>query len=277
MATLRLQPDHFYSWLPFDVDVLEKGGESSENANGQAALSNEDHGRVSGIITSERRDADDEVVVQSGIDWSFFRKAGKISYGHPARNDNICGEPLDISPAMTDDGHAAMKMRGQLFMWDPLGRKVWEKAKGMAKSGARTRLGFSVEGEILERDPADRKRITKARVLTVAVDPAPRNFDSWLDVMAAGMTAHLTRTGHTSLEEWAKAGCPLPLSSQVSQAEAVAKAATVAPGTVDWARLCKGLDPIDVHIARVLRSRPELDREGALYLLRNAQEAVRCR
>jgi hypothetical protein len=273
MATLRTQPDRFYSWLPFDAEPFEKAGDPIEKAGTQSPLGDEDHGRVSGIITSERRDADDEVVVQSGIDWSFFKSFGKISYGHPARNDNICGEPLDISPTLTDDGVAAMKMRGQLFLWNPLGRKAWETAKGMAKSGARTRLGFSVEGEILERDPSDRKRITKARVLTVAVDPAPRNFDSWLDVMAAGMTAHLARTGHQSLEEWAKAGCPLPqLREESPAADAIAKAAAARAG-IDWARLCKGLEPVDVLIARVVRRLPEeFNREAAIQLLRDAQE-----
>ncbi len=53
--------------------------------------------------------------------------------------------------------------------------RVWELAKAMKKSGAPRKLGFSIEGKVLERDGGN--RIVRAKVRNVAITNAPVNTD----------------------------------------------------------------------------------------------------
>lgn len=166
--------NRFRLWAPFDL--LDKAGEPGKPL-----------GRIRGIVSSESVDRDGEVVVQDGIDWGWFKSHGTITFGHPLSALNTIGEPLEIKS--TDvGGTPATEMTGALWLDDKVGRAVWDKARVMAKSSKR-RLGFSIEGGVLARDPENPKRVVKSFVHSVAVDPAPRNNEAWMEPLAAALSA----------------------------------------------------------------------------------------
>jgi len=164
----------FEVWTPFD---LVKAGPDSPD------------GLIKGVATSEREDEDGDFVDQDGLEWGYFKSHGFITYEHPLGVMNIVGHPTDVSPTTVEkDGKVfkATDIEGLLLLDDELGKKIYEKSLSLKKAGGHRRLGFSIEGKVL---PGGRqgKRITKARVVSVAVSAAPKNRDSWFEPLAASM------------------------------------------------------------------------------------------
>lgn len=172
--------DIFRRHVPFDI--IEKGSEGETN-----------RGVIHGVATSEKRDADDEIIIQNGLDWSFFKSRGYITYEHPLGVLNIVGEPTEVTP--TDvNGVAATEIEAALYLDDPLGKAVWEKARAIKKAGGTRRLGFSIEGKI-KKGGRRGKKIVAAKVHSVAISPVPKNSDSWWEPLAASL-ANALRAGH---------------------------------------------------------------------------------
>lgn len=147
---------------------------------------------IKGFCTTEARDADGEIVVPAGINFGPFMRDGRITDGHPARRDNIVGEPISLSARRHPEGGEGFFLEGKLYCRIPRGRKVLEDHCGLLKSGARAGLGFSIEGVVIERDPADKRRILKSCITSVAIDPFPKNRYSRLEEIMMAMK----RDGH---------------------------------------------------------------------------------
>lgn len=163
--------DTFRRWIPFDV--LSKGP-------GETVV------KIRGIASSESVDADGDVVVQDGIDWSLFKSQGFLTYEHPLGAANIVGEPREIRRTEVN-GVNATEIEGVLYTSDGLGKMLADKAKAMQKAGGSRRLGFSVEGVVKLRDRDNPKLITQSAVRSVAITPVPKNSDSWFEPLAASM------------------------------------------------------------------------------------------
>lgn len=164
--------DYLHTWAPFDV--VDKSGEDASPHRG----------RISGLASSEAQDADGEIVVQKGLDWSWFLEKGFISLEHPLGVGNIVGEPVSVQLVKSGDNVAATRIEADLLLEDPNGRSIWEKARCLKKSGGKRRLGFSIEGRVIERDGST---IKKARVMSVAISPAPKNPRTWFEPIMASM------------------------------------------------------------------------------------------
>lgn len=166
----------FYLWQPFEPledDALEKAGE----------------GRmlIRGIVSSEMVDADGEVVLQDGIDWSFFKSRGVLTEEHPLGNTNIVGEPVDIAQT-TVRGVKATQIDAVLYPYHKRARALWEQAVSMKKSGGTRQLGFSIEGPVLQRDSVKRRTITRSKVISSAISPVPKNLLTfWQPQIAAAL------------------------------------------------------------------------------------------
>jgi hypothetical protein len=78
-----------------------------------------------------------------------------------------------------------------LYLSKKLGQQVYETATAMKKAGGDRSLGFSVEGQVLLRDPLDNKRILKARVLNVAITAMPVNPHTNLELIARSIGANV--------------------------------------------------------------------------------------
>jgi len=167
--------DIFKCWSPYNV--MEKSGEGEQKL-----------GIIEGIASSEKRDADKDVLVQDGGDWSLFKSRGFIVHEHPFHERRIVGEPLEMERVEVD-GYAATRLKAGLYLADPDGKMLFEKSQVLQKSSDLRRFGFSAEGGVLERDPKDRHRVTKWKVHTVVVTAFPKNDQSWFEPLAASLLA----------------------------------------------------------------------------------------
>ena len=159
-------------WTEFDLDIdIDKAGEAEKSGRG----------RIRGIASSENIDADGEVILQDGLDWTWFKAHGFFTLEHPLSAMNVIGEPTELNK--TDiEGVPATEVIGELYLTDPIALSVWRKAVAIRKSGGKRRLGMSIEGRVLQRDGNVVKR---AEVRSVAISPQPRNEDSWFEPLAA--------------------------------------------------------------------------------------------
>lgn len=165
--------DNFRTFVPFEVI---KSGDTPETEN---------LGKIRGVATSEKKDADDEIILQDGLDWSFFKSRGVLTYEHPLGALNIVGHPTQVTPTVRD-GVAMTEIEGVLYLDDPLGKALFEKATTMKKAGGDRSLGFSIEGKVPKGGRAG-KIIQKAVVHSVAISPVPKNPDSWWEPLAASL------------------------------------------------------------------------------------------
>lgn len=134
-----------------DMDI-EKSGEGRRLIRGYASTSAEDR--------------QGESLIQKGLDISDFVNHGYFNYDHD--NSIILGYPLRGCKV---DSHG-MWVEGELLKGIPEADKIWDLAIALKKSNAPRKLGFSVEGKVLERSG---NQVVKAKIYNVAITPNPVN------------------------------------------------------------------------------------------------------
>lgn len=150
--------------------------------------------RIGGLVSTESRDRQDEVVLQRGLDFSDFLRHGWYNDNHSKSTDGILGYPdrvqyiekgskLPDGSIASAPGHWA---EGYLLETEKA-QKIWELGNALQKSGRR--LGYSIEGTVEQRSGSDRKTIAKARVKNVAITNCPVNTDTRLEVLAKSIQA----------------------------------------------------------------------------------------
>lgn len=155
--------------------------------------------RIGGLVSTETKDRQDEIVLQRGLDFSEFLKNGWYNDNHDKTFEGIVGEPdpdglkfvkkgelLPNGEHASANGHWA---EGWVYENDERADKIWSKLKSLQKSPGRRKFGFSIEGAVLKRTGVDNKIIAKARVRNVAITHCPVNTDTSLDVIAKSITA----------------------------------------------------------------------------------------
>jgi hypothetical protein len=161
-----LEVDDFSVFLPDSLDIIEKAGEDIELTR-----------PIGGYCSTERLDRQDEIVVAKGLDFEEFVNFGYFNDNHKQDTSAVLGYPkmarLDKSRWYTE---------GNLIAGFPAADKVWELAKALKKSKAPRRLGFSIEGKVLERD--GKNKIVRAKVRNVAITNCPVNTDCTWDILS---------------------------------------------------------------------------------------------
>ena len=275
-----IDPNVIHLWTEFDVDLdLAKSGEAEKRGRGP----------IRGVASSESVDADGEVVVQQGIDWSWFTEHGFFTLEHPMHAMNIIGEPLEIEHTEID-GVPTTLVKGELYLTDPVGKAVWEKAVSIRKSGGKRRLGMSIEGRVLERDG---KTIKRSDVRSIAISPQPRNKDAWFEPLAAsqlGMGVHPMMYGmpypqypdvhkfpvqHKSSSETVG----YPMEGVARDSGLVGGLSTLVreslQGNADSASFGAVFNERDFLVTRVLKSYPHLTWAQGLAAIREAKSRLR--
>lgn len=142
---------------------------------------------IGGIISTDTVDLQGDQILQSGCDWSYFLKRGWFNYEHKPGAENIVGIPKAVKPVTLEGGKQGTRVEGFLLLDRPRASEVYEAAKAIQKSGEGRSIGFSVEGQVLKRDPTNPKIVTKARILNVSVTAHPVNPDARLEVLARSL------------------------------------------------------------------------------------------
>jgi hypothetical protein len=146
---------------------------------------------IGGFVSTDHLDRQGETLIQSGLDFGPFLDKGFFNDNHDAATDALVGYPSLAELRKTPDGlHKGWYVEGELLEGDGTERcdRLWKLARSMAKSGKR-KLGFSVEGQIVERDSKDPSKVRKAIVREVAITRCPVNTATSLDLLAKSLSA----------------------------------------------------------------------------------------
>lgn len=167
-----INEDSFKIWLP-DVEFI-KSSSDNEKYNSR---------RISGIMTTERKDRQGEVLVSKGLDFSEFLSHGHFNDNHSQETSAIVGYPEKAeyhsnlkSFSSKLDGVQGWSCEGYVLKGTKKAEAIWELALALQGVPGRN-LGFSVEGKVERRED---KTIEKARIRNVAITNCPVNTDcSW--------------------------------------------------------------------------------------------------
>lgn len=124
---------------------------------------------IRGYASTPSADRQGESLVQKGLDIGDFVKSGWLNYDHD--NSVILGYPTENTSV---DGNG-LWVEGELLEGVEAADNMWNLALSLQKSKAPRRLGFSVEGKVLERDG---NTIVKAKIYNCALTPNPVNTEA---------------------------------------------------------------------------------------------------
>jgi len=143
--------------------------------------------RIGGIVSTGDIDRQGERLIQKGLDFSPFLKGGWFNDNHDHSTEALVGYPDKCELRELPDGEQGWYVEGYLLKGHQRSDNLWNIAQALQKSDRR--LGFSVEGQIEERDVADPKIVRKATVREVAITRCPVNTNTGLDVLAKSLSA----------------------------------------------------------------------------------------
>jgi hypothetical protein len=161
--------DMFSFCLPFDVL-------KSTNANS-------DEWRIGGYASTSSEDRQGDEIVQKGLDYDDFVNYGWFNFDH--HNDQILGYPDKDKCKIDSHG---FYVEGTLLKGVEIAKNMWETALALQKSGANRKLGFSVEGKVLQRNALG--KIVKAKIYNVAITPNPVNTSCTWDALVKSFTTN---------------------------------------------------------------------------------------
>ena len=174
---------------------------------------------IRGYASTESMDADGEIILQNGIDFSPLLKSGYINYDHMGKclscgqvHDRavcpgclsksgkmpiIVGYPLMaeirdrgwwLESELLKSTDAAGVTSEQLRMAD----EMWALGMALKKSGSRS-LAYSVEGGVLQRDG---KKIRKSIVRHAAITTKPVNTEASVELFMKSQCCGRCQIGH---------------------------------------------------------------------------------
>lgn len=164
--------------------------------------------KIGGICSSENEDQAGEVILQNGLDFTYFLKRGYFNLEHMAGPGNVLGNPTSIKPARTKDGKPATYVEGILYATKAKARDVIDTIKAMQKARADRKIGFSIEGSVIARDKTNPKIITKAKVMNVSITSAPCNTDAEFEMIKKNI-AFIAEADEKVLEKAEYADLPM--------------------------------------------------------------------
>lgn len=162
--------------------MLKKGGENLKIfVPAEICKSSKDKEmRIMGFASTPNMDRQNETVVQQGLDIKDFVEYGFFNLDHD--NSCILGYPDKERTKVTNEG---LYVEGTILPTKE-GNRIWETAVALQKSNAPRKLGFSIEGKVLERDTQG--KIKKAKVYNVAITSTPVNPEATWQALVKSMT-----------------------------------------------------------------------------------------
>lgn len=153
------------------LDTFEKGKDSKD----------EEVYRVGGLISDSSEDADGESLDYRGFDFTDFNF---INWNHSKEPKDIIGEP-ETWKVVPGKG---VFMEGIIYPDSEVGLQAVNLMKTLKKSKRGNRLGWSIEGQVLERDLMNKNKVTKAKITSVALCPFPKNGNTFAELLKKGFS-----------------------------------------------------------------------------------------
>ena len=166
---IYMELENFSFSLP--LDVVKSGNETDE-------------WRIGGYASTPTEDRQGDSIIQKGLDITDFVNFGWFNYDH--NNEIILGYPIKSACKVDSKG---FYVEGILLKDLELSKTIWKTALALQKSNTDRRLGFSVEGKILERNAQN--KVVKAKVYNVAITPNPINTDCTWSALVKSFTTDI--------------------------------------------------------------------------------------
>jgi hypothetical protein len=190
---------------------------------------------IGGFVSTDHMDRQGETLLQEGLDFAPFLDKGYFNDNHSADTDALVGYPSNAELRQLPGGlHKGWYVEGELLEGDGTSRadRLWKLAQDLKKAGGKRKLGFSVEGQIMDRDPRNPSRVRKAVVREVAITRCPVNTATSLDVLAKSLHAGTPGASEgpgdagalqpQALEGISNAGAKNPKKKKLKKSEAIA-------------------------------------------------------
>lgn len=150
--------------------------------------------RIGGLVSSDSLDSQGERILQDGLDFSDFLRRGWYNDNHKQGVADVVGYPVEAKYVSKGDKLPHGKLASRAGWWTEgylvdttKGKELWGLAQSLNK-GPR-RLGFSIEGKVIERDRRSPNIIKRAAVRNVAVTHCPVNTDTELLTLTKALVA----------------------------------------------------------------------------------------
>ena len=163
---------NFKFWCP-----IEKSITTATDSTEQMVLG--------GIASTADKDSDGEYLDPNGFDITPLMNSGTVNWHHQAKGQPaaIIGEPIkgEIRPE-------GLYLETKLYPSSSVARDVWNLATTLERDSSTRRLGYSIEGRVVERassDPnnPDYKRVIKAVITGVAITHMPKNAQTFANII----------------------------------------------------------------------------------------------
>lgn len=207
--------------------------------------------RVRGLASTGRVDQQGELIMQKGVDLSpIDKKRGILNWDHAKGPENTIGV-LD-GYNRTDKG---LFIEGRLFKNHSKAKAVREIMESLGE-GDQGRMGLSVEGRIIERDPSNPSIIRRCQISAVALTMNPVNTDTFADIvksMNASEQVEFDSQETAQIDE--KSDEPTFTSTQVLAI--VQKALSIGPASASAPNLKTGGDALGQEDLEDKKKKPE--------------------
>lgn len=215
--------------------------------------------RIGGIVSTDHLDQQQEILLQEGLDFAPFLKSGWFNDNHSKETGAAVGYPERAELRTLPDGRKGWYVEGYLLD-NPRANSIWDLATSLERSGAGRHLGFSVEGQILDRDPSNPGRVRKAIVREVAITRCPINDNTQLSVLAKSLSVgHAGPGGNSGVP-----GAAGPLTQ-----ESLESVAAVDEEDEEKEKLKKKMSKSEA-IALLVSRNPKLSKESAARIVEYA-------
>lgn len=176
--------DNGFKFYISDADIMKAAGSKSKAM------------KVMGIASTNDRDSDGEMLDVNGMDLSGLKW---INWNHKGSEDAgaVIGE---ITKAQILN-NKSLYVEGTLFPEVDMATHVYKLMKGLKRSERGNKLSWSVEGNVVERDPFDKLKVIKSEITSIALCPTPVNGNTWADLLEKGYTKTSLKDKAMTVEE----------------------------------------------------------------------------
>lgn len=232
--------------------------------------------KVAGMASTSSVDRQGEVIIPEGIDATPIAKGkGFFNWDHDNSPENTVGV-LDSYKK----GSGGMYVEGRLFKNHTRAKAIYEIMSSLNK-GDTGRVGMSVEGKVIERDPTNPSIIRRCLIKNVALTMNPVNQDTFADIvksMAGDAEMDFQSEGKPSEAPIVKSDEPTFSASQVLSI--VEKALSIGAGNAQPPADMKGGDALGQESmdkdkkkkAKLKKSSKEIFKSQMLEMLDKLQE-----
>lgn len=169
---MNKQDDEFHFWAPLEISK----GKDKDGVEKMV---------LGGIASTIDKDADGEFLDPNGFDINDFRELGVVNWHHQAKDQPsaIVGEPTKVE--LRPEG---FYVETTLYKSSKVAQDVWELAQTMKRDSKNRRLGYSIEGQVVERGSDDETHpdynvVKKAKITGLAITHMPKNPKTFAEII----------------------------------------------------------------------------------------------